>query len=133
MEFNMTQNNMPHSGREPHFRKIRREVIHRAWQRGWKKWGYSVCKTIRGKRIILTVPKDLGEHYLCRFQLEHDSRFEKRGSYGGLPIPYFMMQGVRRFIDFPPERKVVKERPQKSLDEPKQSAKALYLGRPYQP
>ena len=129
----MHQNNISYSGRQPHFRKIRREVIRRAWKRGWKKWGYSVCKTIRGKRIILTVPKDLGEHYLCRFQLEHDSRFEKRGSYGGLPIPYFMMQGVRRFIDFPQERNVVKERPQKPLDGPKQSAKALYLGRPYQP
>ena len=85
----MDENNISHSGRQPHFRKIRREVIRRAWKRGWKTWGYSVCKTIRGKRIILTVPKDLGEHYLCRFQLEHDSRFEKRGSYGGLPIPHF--------------------------------------------
>ncbi len=129
----MDQNNISHSRRQPHFRKIRREVIRRAWKRGWKKWGYSVCKTIRGKQIILTVPKDLGEHYLCRFQLEHDSRFEKRGSYGGLPIPYFMMQGVRLFIDLRPERNVVKERPQKPLDGPKQSAKALYLGRPYQP
>ena len=129
----MDQNNISHSGRQPHFRKIRREVIRRAWKRGWKTRGYSVYKTIRGKRIILTGPKDLGEHYLCRFQLEHDSRFEKRGSYGGLPIPYFMKQGVRRFIDFPPERDVVKERPQKPLDGPKQSAKALYLDRPYQP
>ena len=129
----MDQNNISHSRRQPHFRKIRREVIRRGWKRGGKKWAYSVCKTTRGKRIILTVPKDLGEHYLCRFQLEHDSRFEKRGSYGGLPIPYFMMQGVRHFIDFPPERYAVKERPQKPLDGPKQSAKALYLGRPYQP
>jgi len=129
----MDQNNISHSGRQPHFRKIRREVIRRAWKRGWKTWGYFVCKTIRGKRILMTVPKDLGGHYLCRFQLEHDARFEKRGSYGGLPIPNFLMQGVRHFIDFPPERTVVKEKPQKTLDGPKQSAKALYLGRPYQP
>lgn len=128
----MDQNNISHSGRQPHFRKIRREVIRRAWKRGWKTWGYFVCKTIRGKRILMTVPKDLGGHYLCRFQLEHDARFEKRGSYGGLPIPKVLMEGVRHFIDFPPERTVVNEKPQKSLDEPKQSAKALYLGRPYE-
>ena len=99
----MTQNNVPHSGREPHFRKIKREIIRRAWQRGWKQSGYTAYKTISGRRILLTVPKDLGDYYLCRFQLEHDSQFEKRGSHCGMPIPHFMIPTIHHFIDRPPE------------------------------
>ena len=129
----MNQNNMPHSGRQPHFRKIRREVIRRAWQRGWKQRGYAAYKTISGRKILMTVPKDLGEYYLCRFQLEHDSQFEERGSFGGMPIPYFMMPTVHHFIDDPSKRAVAKRRTRKPLDKPKQSAKELYVGRPYQP
>ena len=125
----MDQNNISHSGRQPHFRNIRREVIRCAWERGWKKWGYSVCKTIRGKRILMTVPKDLGGHYLCRFQLEHDSQFEKRGSFGGMPIPYFMMPTVHQFIDPPSKRTVAKRSTRKPSDEPKQSAKELFITR----
>ena len=125
----MDQNNISHSGRQPHFRKIRREVIRRAWERGWKPWGYSVCKTIRSKRIILTVPKDLDEHYLCRFQLEHDSRFEKRGSYGGLPIPYFMMQGcVTSLISHQNGRSLRKNRKNPWTDRNKTPKHCIWAG-----